>query len=80
MSSKEGRYSIAVMIGVVFDAVFFWKFQPYSMREHGHDLLPGYWLPILALVGGLVLTIGTDGKRRWVPVAMLAGFSRRISA
>lgn len=75
MSSKELRYALAVMAGVIFDAVFFWKFQPYSMREHGHDLLPWYFLPILALLAGLLLTIRIDGKKRWVPVAMMAGFA-----
>ena len=74
MSSKEWRYALAVIVGVTFDAVFFWKFQPYTMREHGHDLLPWYFLPILALVAGLVLTIQTDGKKRWVPIAILGGF------
>ena len=74
MSSKEWRYAVPVIVGVTFDAVFFWKFQPYTMREHGHDLLPWYLLPSLALVAGLVLTIQTDGKKRWVPIAILGGF------
>jgi predicted membrane protein len=75
MSSRELRYALAVVVGVIFDAVFFWKFQPYSMREHGHDLLPWYFLPILALLAGLLLTIGIDGKKRLVPIAIFAGFS-----
>jgi hypothetical protein len=74
MSSREWRYAGAVFIGVIFDAVFFWKFQPYSTREHGPDLLPWYFLPILALLAGLLLTIALDGKKRWVPVALLGGF------
>ncbi|HXS74573.1 MAG TPA: hypothetical protein VN753_00240 [Terracidiphilus sp.] len=74
MSSKELRYASAVIIGVLFDAVFFWKFQPYTAREHGHDLLPWYFLPVLALVTGLLLTLGLEGKKRWVPIAMLGGF------
>ena len=74
MSSREWRYAGAVFIGVIFDAVFFWKFQPYSAREHGPDLLPWYVLPILTLLAGLLLTIAVDGKKRWIPVAMLAGF------
>ncbi len=33
MSSFEWRLAAAVALGVVLDAVFFWKFQPYTMRE-----------------------------------------------
>lgn len=75
MSSKEWRYAVAVIVGVVFEAVFFWKFQPYSAREHGHDLLPWYFLPVLALAAGFLLSMGIEGERRWIPVAMLAGFA-----
>ncbi len=75
MSSREGRYAGAVFIGVIFDVVFFWKFQPYATREHGHDLLPWYLLPILAFVAGLLLTMALEGKKRWIPVAMFGGFS-----
>jgi hypothetical protein len=74
MSSKELRYAFPVTVGVLLDAVFFWKFQPYSAREHGHDLLPWYFLPLLALLTGLLLTRGIEGKKRWVPIAMLGGF------
>jgi cell division protein FtsW (lipid II flippase) len=74
MSSREWRYASAVFIGVFFDAVFFWKFRPYSLREHGPDLLPWYFLPILAFLAGLLLTVAVEGKKRWIPVAMLAGF------
>jgi len=72
MSSKEWRLAMAVMIGVMFDAVFFWRFQPYSSR--GHDILPGFMLPVLALVAGLLLTLGMEGRKRVVPLAMLGGF------
>jgi len=75
MSSKEWRYALAVFLGVAFQVVFFWKFQPYATREHGHDLLPWYFLPLLAFAAGLLLSIGIDGKSRWVPVFMLGGFS-----
>jgi hypothetical protein len=75
MSSREGRYAGAVFIGVIFDAVFFWKFQPYATRERGPDLLPWYLLPILAFLAGLFLTMALDGKKRWIPVAMFGGFS-----
>ncbi|HEX7729899.1 MAG TPA: hypothetical protein VF392_12740 [Terracidiphilus sp.] len=73
MTSREWRLAGSVCIGVIFDAIFFWKFQPYSVREHGHDLLPAYALPILVLIAGLLLTLGCEGKKRWVPVAMLGG-------
>ena len=63
MSSREWRYAGAVFIGVFFDAVFFWKFRPYSLREHGPDLLPWYFLPILAFLGGLLLTVAVEGKK-----------------
>jgi cell division protein FtsW (lipid II flippase) len=74
MSQKEWRYAGAIIIGVMFDAVFFWKFQPYSTREHGPDLLPWYCLPILAFIAGLLLTIALEGKKRWIPVAMFGAF------
>lgn len=74
MSRLEWRLIAAFCIGVLFDEVFFWKFQPYSVREHSPGLLPGFLLPILAFVLGLLLTFAAKGKRRWVPGAMLAGF------
>jgi hypothetical protein len=74
MSSREWRYAGAVFIGVIFEAVFLWKFRPYTAREHGPDLLPWYWLPVLAFVAGLLLTLGFDGKKRWIPVVLLGGF------
>jgi hypothetical protein len=74
VTSREWRLAIAVFLGVIFDAVFFWKFQPYNAREGGHDLLPWYLLPILAFVAGLVLTLSVEGRKRWIPIAMLGGF------
>ena len=74
MSSREWRYAIAVFLGVMFDAVFFWKFRPYNLREHGPDPLPWYLLPILAFVAGLALTIALKGQKRWIPTVMLGGF------
>ena len=74
MSSREWRYAGAVFIGVFFEAVFLWKFRPYTAREHGPDLLPWYLLPVLAFAAGLLLTLGFDGKKRWLPVALLGGF------
>lgn len=74
MTSREWRMAAAVFVGVIFDVVFFWKFQPYSAREHGHDLLPGYFLPIFALLAGFLLTVGENGKTRWIPVTMFGGF------
>jgi hypothetical protein len=74
MSGREWRYACAIFIGVIFEAVFFWKFQPYSTRERGPDLLPWYFLPVLAFLAGLLLTIALDGKKRWIPAAMLGAF------
>lgn len=74
MSQREWRLAGAVFVGVIFDAVFFWKFQPYSARERGHDLLPWYFLPILSFLTGLLLTLALEGKKRWIPVAMFVGF------
>jgi len=74
MPGREWRYAGAVFLGVFFDAIFFWKFQPYSMRERGPDLLAWYFLPILTFVAGLLLTIALEGKKRWIPVAMFGGF------
>ena len=74
MSLREIRYAAAVFIGVFFDAIFFWKFQPYAMRERGPDLLPWYFLPILTFLAGLFLTLALEGKKRWIPVAMFGGF------
>jgi hypothetical protein len=75
MSQREWRLAIAVILGVIFDAVFFWKFQPYNSREHGPGLLPWYALPILAFVAGLLLTLALEGKKHWIPVAIFGGFS-----
>ena len=72
MSRVEWRYAGAVFTGVIFDAVFFWKFRPYNLR--GPDLLPWYSLPILAFAAGLLLSIAVEGKKLWIPVAMLGGF------
>jgi len=75
MSSREWRYAGAIFIGVIFDATFFWKFQPYATRERGPDLLPWYLLPVLTFVAGLLLTLSLDGRKRWIPVAIFVGFS-----
>lgn len=75
MWSRELRCAAAVFLGVMFDAVFFWKFQPYNTREHGPALLPWYLLPVLAFVAGLLLTMGLEGRKRWVPIAMFGGFA-----
>ena len=74
MSSKEWRLAVAVMIGVLFDAVFNWRFQPYSARNSHHDVLPWFMLPILAFVAGLLLTLGMEGRKRLVPLALVGGF------
>jgi cell division protein FtsW (lipid II flippase) len=74
MSQREWRSAGAVFIGVLFAAIFFWKFQPYTMRERGPDLLPWYFLPILTFLAGLLLTIALEGKKRWIPVARFGGF------
>ena len=73
MSSKEWRLAVAVVIGVLFDAVFFWRFQPYSARNSNHNILPGFALPLLAFVASLLLTLGMEGKKRFVPMAMVGG-------
>jgi len=73
MSSKEWRLAVAVVIGVLFDAVFYWKFQTYSVREH-HDVLPWFMLPVFAFVAGLLLTLGLEGRKRLVPLALVGGF------
>ena len=41
MSSKELRYALQDHRRAE-EAIFVGKFQPYSAREHGHDLLPWY--------------------------------------
>jgi len=74
MSRVEWRYAGAVFTGVIFDAVFFWRFQPYSAREHGPGPLPGYFLPILAFVAALLLTLALESKKLLVPLAMIGGF------
>ncbi len=74
MSSKEWRLVSAVFLGVMFDAVFFWKFEPYSTREHSPDLLPLYVLPILMFLAGMLLSFAAEGRKRWIPVAILGGF------
>jgi peptidoglycan/LPS O-acetylase OafA/YrhL len=73
MSSKELRLAAAVVTGVLFDAVFFWGFQPYSLREHNR-IVPLYLLPVLAFAFGLLLTLHMEGRKRLVPLAMIGGF------
>jgi hypothetical protein len=74
MSSKEWRLAVAVVIGVLFDAVFFWRFLPYSARNSHHDALPGFTLPVLAFIAGLLLSLGMEGRKRLVPLALVGGF------
>jgi uncharacterized membrane protein YphA (DoxX/SURF4 family) len=75
MSSIEWRCAVAVFIGVVFDAIFFWRFLPYSARNsHLGVLVPLYLLPLLAFVAGIVLTIGLENRRRLIPIALVGGF------
>jgi hypothetical protein len=74
MSSKEWRLAVAVVIGVLFDAVFFWKFQPYSARGSRHDIVPEFALPVLAFLIGLLLSLGMEGRKRLVPLAIVGGF------
>ena len=73
MSSKEWRLASAVFIGVILHALFYWKFQPYNLREHSHEIVPWYFLPLLTFLTGLFLTLTYDGQRRWIPVALFAG-------
>jgi hypothetical protein len=72
MSSLEWRCAVAVVIGVIFEVVFIWRFLPYSVRESHHGL-PVYALPILSFLAGLVLTLGLEQKRRFVPISLVAG-------
>lgn len=74
MSSIEWRCAVAVVVGVVFDAVYFWRFLPYSQRDSMHGGLSLYTLPILAFIAGLVLTIGLEKRRRLIPIALVGGF------
>jgi hypothetical protein len=57
MTSREWRYLAAVFTGVAFHVIFIWKFLPYTRRESAPGLLPWYFLPILALATGLLLTL-----------------------
>lgn len=74
MSSLEWRCAIAVIVGVFFDAIYFWRFLPYSQRNAMHGGLPYYTLPILAFIVGLGLTIGLEKRRRLIPIAFVGGF------
>ena len=75
MTGREWRLACAVFLGVVLDAVCFWKFRPYSTREHGPELLPWYFLLVITFVAGLLLSVGFDGKKRWIPIAIFGGFA-----
>lgn len=68
------RLVAAALAGVLCDAVFFWKFQSYSVREHGPDLLPVWCLPIVTFSFGLLLTLAARGRKRLIPLAMFGGF------
>jgi len=75
VTGREWRLACAVFLGVVLDAVCFWKFQPYSAREHSPELLPWYFLPVATFAAGLALGIGFEAKKRWIPFALFAGFA-----
>jgi hypothetical protein len=74
MSSLEWRCAVAVVIGLVLEVVFIWRFLPYSQRNSHHILLPLYALPILAFAAGLALTLGMDQDRHFIPFSLVAGF------
>jgi len=74
MSSQEWRCAVAVIVGVILDAVFNWRFLPYSARTHQHEILPNFMLPILALVAGLLLTLNLPENRRLIPLSLIGGF------
>ncbi len=74
MSSLEWRCAVAVIMGVAFDAIFFWRFLPYDLRNSHHMLLPIYALPILAFITGIVLTVGLEKRRHLIPFALVGGF------
>ncbi len=74
MSSLEWRCAVAVIVGVFFDAIYFWRFLPYSQRDSVRGGLPLYTLPILAFIVGLGLAIGLEKRRRLIPVAFVGGF------
>jgi hypothetical protein len=73
MSSLEWRCAVAVVLGVALEVVFIWRFLPYSQRDWHHILLPLYALPILAFLAGLVLTIGMEQNKHYVPFALVGG-------
>ena len=73
MSSQAWRYAVAAVVGAALDALFVWKFLPYSIRDQHEGLLPDWALPVLTLIAGFVLTLGK--RDHWlVPVALLGGF------
>ena len=75
MSSREWRLAAAFLAGVSFDLIFFWKFQPYSTRQHSPEILPWYSVLILTFLAGLLLTLRFEGKKRPIAVALFVGFS-----
>jgi len=73
LSSRELRLASAVVTGVLFEAVFVWKFEAYSARENGHHAMQLWALPVAAFAAGLLLSLGSIGRKIWIAVALLGG-------
>jgi hypothetical protein len=74
MSWQAWRYAVAAVLGAALDALFFWKFLPYSIRDQHEGLLPFWALPALTLITGFVLTLGKTDHWQLVPAALFGGF------
>ena len=74
MSWQAWRYVVAAVLGAALDALFLWKFLPYSIRDQHEGLLPFWALPALTLIAGFVLTLGKRNHRQLVAAALLGGF------
>ena len=75
-SGRQNFWQSLDVVLLVFDAVFFWQFSPYSKRGGLYpSVYPPWWsLPVLAFAAGFVLTLGRTHHRLLVPVALVGGF------
>ncbi len=65
--------AVAFVVGLLLNAVFLWKFLPYSVRERSPGLLPVWTLPLIATLATFVLTSINQRDRKSVPLALVAG-------
>jgi hypothetical protein len=78
MPSLSWKCAVAVAMGIVFDAVYFWQFLPYAIRDTHGPILPLWTLPCFTFTVALVLTFARTRHRFWIPSAILGFLTAHI--